>query len=238
MVANTSSTRIGREAHRRLVEQHDFRVQHQRARHRQHLLLAARQGAGQLRRAAPSRRGNSSNTRSRSRVDVAARARAGQAREGAERAGCRSRTCVGEHAPAFRRMRQARAARSGATRSPSMSLAVRAAISPRLGADHARDGAHASSSCRRRWSRSGSRACPSRHLERDAVQHLHLAVAGDEVVDVQHGDRSARQLRPRRRPAAEVGLDDACGSACTCGRRALRRSSGRSRARRPCRRCS
>ena len=37
-----------RKAERRLVEQQQARLAHQRARDRQHLLLAARQGAGQL----------------------------------------------------------------------------------------------------------------------------------------------------------------------------------------------
>ena len=61
----------GAKAERRLVEQQNLRIGHQRAADRQHLLLAAGQRAGDL--AEPLRsRGNRLNTRSRRRSNSAA----------------------------------------------------------------------------------------------------------------------------------------------------------------------
>ena len=66
---------------------------------------------------------------------------------------------------------------------------------------------------------------PSGTSSDDAVQHLHLAVAGDEVLDVEH----AGGLR-RGDGAAEIGRDHASGRPAPRPARP-RRSSGRNRAR-------
>ena len=115
-----------REAERGLVEQHQARPQHQRAADRQHLLLAARQRAGLLARAAPSGAGNS-----RRPARCRRRCRRGRAASSRRARRFSSTVCAREGAAALRHMGDAAAARC--PRSPGRRSSVPSKrISPRV----------------------------------------------------------------------------------------------------------
>ena len=82
MVAKTSATRRGAKAHAGLVEEEDVGVQHEGAGHCEHLLLAAREGAGEL-FAAFGEAGEDGEHAVEVGLHVALRAGAGEAGEGA-----------------------------------------------------------------------------------------------------------------------------------------------------------
>ena len=106
-----------REAHRRLVEEEDLRRGHQRPADRQHLLLAARQGAGLLRLALAEPREQAVDP-----LEVGGDGRLVAAREGAHLEvlvdGHPARTRVGPRAPGRRPSRRSRAAGGWSIRSP------------------------------------------------------------------------------------------------------------------------
>ena len=185
-----SSAASGARPERRLVgDEHRGRV-HQRRREAQHLLLTARQQPGLLLAAAAPRIGKISYAcarvllRAQEHLEVLLHA---QPREDAARLG---REHHAGARPLVRRQRRhvAPVERDGA-----------AGRREQAGGD-----AHRASTSRRRSRRAARPPCPWREVQRDAVQHLDVAVPGDDVVERERGVRRwappGRRARTRRRP--------------------------------------
>ena len=214
----------GRQAHRRFVEQDHFWVQHDGARHGQHLLLAARQGAGQL--VAPLlQTGEQLQGLVQVALDVAFRARTRKAGKGAQQQVVRHRH-RGEHAPAFGRVGQA-GARDAVRVEPRDILAAQG-DGAGFGFEHAGNGAHGGGLAGAVRADQGHQLA-LRDFKRNAVQDFDFAVGGVQILNGQHGlplsaprGSGCRHCRPGRLRS----LSDRSGQA----RVRLRRSSGRNRA--------
>ena len=163
----------GRQAHGGLVEQHDLGVEHDRAGHGQHLLLATRQGASEL-VAAFFKAGEQFHGAFQIALHVALGAAAGQARKGAQD------QVVGDghggkHAPAFGRVRQAQLG-DGVRLHAVGARAVQGDLACG-GRDHAGDGAHGGGFASAIGADQRDHFALG-HFHGNAMQDLHFAVTG------------------------------------------------------------
>ena len=138
-----------RDPHRRLIEHQQPRAGHQRAPDREHLLLAAGHRARLLAARAPSAGGTASNTRSRSSAISGAAAAVGAEIEVLAHGHPR------EAVAALGRERDPAA--DDVVRGDARDVLARRTRSSRRWPGSARRSSAASSTCRRRWSRSASR---------------------------------------------------------------------------------
>ena len=168
-----------RKPHRRLVQQQHLRLKHQRARHRQHLLFAARQRAGQL--IAPLAQPRKQIIHP---VDIALHvalgARTGQPCKRAEHEVVRHRQRW-KHAAAFRRMRDA-VFHDFVRGHPGNVLAAKHHAAA-LGLDH--PGQRPQRGGLASPVRTDQRdELPLRNLHRNALQHLNFAVSGNQIFNL------------------------------------------------------
>ena len=163
----------GRQAHGGFVQQHDFRVEHDRACHGQHLLLATRQGARKL--GAPLfEAGEQVHGALQITLHVALGAAASQARKGTQNQVVGDRH-GGKHAPAFGRVRQAQLG-DGERLHAVGARAVEADFAGG-GRDHAGDSAHGGGFASAVGADQGDHFALG-HFHGNAMQNLHFAVTG------------------------------------------------------------
>ncbi len=168
----------GRQAHRRFVQQHQFRIQHHGAGHGQHLLFAAGQRAGQLVAAFLQAR-EQVHGAAQVGLHVAFGPAARQARKGAQQQVVGHRQGR-EHPPSLGRVRQPQP-RDAVGFEPVYTLAAQRDLA-RGGADHARQRPHGGGLA-------GAVGADQRHhlglghLHADTVQHFDFAVARFQILD-------------------------------------------------------
>ena len=230
MISKFCSTRSGREPHRGLVHQQQPRPRHQRAAHRDHLLLAARERAGELARAARRRAGRA-RRRARSPRRSPPLAQVGAHLEVLEHRHRREQAAVLGHD-------RDPACGSGAGRRRSLTSSPANQHAAAARAHDARGSSSASSTCPRRCRRAGRRARRRRPCSDDPLEDVDRPVVGVDVVELEQQRRRPLAAPPARsflRASAafdaEVGLDHA-RVGWRPPRRCPRRSSRRGRARR------
>ncbi len=174
----------GRQTQRRLVEQQEPRTQHQRARHREHLLLAARERPGRLVPALPEHRKVAEHA-----LEVVPEVASLASAPRAEAQVLLDRE-VHERAAALRRMRDAE------LNDVFGGLALeRLVFEPnRAGRlDHARDRAQGRCLAGAVGAEDGRDSAP-RHAEADPMQRLRASVEGLELLDL---EKRAHAASPR-----------------------------------------